>query len=416
MTGWTRVGWMAVLLPTMVWAQEAPDERVRTLPAEDRPLTVEVSEVYRAGGLDAPPWAEFGRIRDVAFGPDGTLYILDQQASQVHAVDRDGRYAGPVGSEGQGPGEYQLPTGLTVGPEGDVLVRDTRNGSYVLFRDGVYVDNVRPDGSLGRVSEVALGPGGWLVGRPSLIMASRQGSAAVEASYLVEGGGTVDGVTHLPLVRVHMQRGDPEVVDELWIAPRGTDGGSAPQLAYWPEMRWAVLPDGSVAVADSTSWSIRVRRAHLGEANLRLVRPLPPIPTTDRIREAELERRAEEPGRGGGGAVAFGGTEEERSEALARARERMLEATVRFWPEIQAIQGLRADPAGRLWVARAARDSDDPSVGGPIDLIGADGTYLGTIQGMTLPDAFGPDGLAVWVEEGEMEVPIVVVRRVTPGG
>ena len=50
---------------------------------------------------------------------------------------------------------------------------------------------------------------------------------------------------------------------------------------------------------------------------------------------------------------------------------------------------------------------------GPIDVLSTDGEYVGTYAAgaMTMPDAFGPDGLAAFVELGEFDVSRVVVRR-----
>lgn len=403
----------AMMVPALAGAQEPRVERTLSLHAADRPLELDVADVYRLGSPGAAEWQQFGHVRAVDFGPDGRLYILDQQAAQVHAVDPSGERIGAVGGNGEGPGEYQLPTGLVVGPDGTILVRDTRSGSYVLFDpSGEYVENVRPDATEGQVSGFDLGPDGWLYGVPSLLLGAEAGSSLLTASYLVGGGQTVENARHLPLVRVHLRDGDPRVLDRLWIAPRNADGGRAAQVAFLPQMHWAVLPDGAVAVADSTLWSVRIRASHVGRPDMRLTRPIDPRPVTDRMREAELERRAREGPSGGGGSVVFGGTADERNEALARERQRRMEATLGFYPEIQVIQGIRADPAGRLWIARAA---EDPHGDGPIDVIDSEGAYLGTIEGMALPDAFGPDGLAAWVEIGEMDVPIVVVRRITLG-
>ena len=52
---------------------------------------------------------------------------------------------------------------------------------------------------------------------------------------------------------------------------------------------------------------------------------------------------------------------------------------------------------------------------GPIDVISADGVYLGTLEPgeFKVPDAFGPGGLTAWIETDEMDVPRVVVKRLT---
>ncbi len=52
---------------------------------------------------------------------------------------------------------------------------------------------------------------------------------------------------------------------------------------------------------------------------------------------------------------------------------------------------------------------------GPIDIITPEGGYLGTVPDSRLPNAFGPDGLAAYVQLDELGVPTVVVRRVPDG-
>jgi len=42
-------------------------------------------------------------------GSDGTLHVLDGQSAQVHRVSPDGDLLPPIGSAGEGPGEFQRP-------------------------------------------------------------------------------------------------------------------------------------------------------------------------------------------------------------------------------------------------------------------------------------------------------------------
>ena len=50
--------------------------------------------------------------------------------------------------------------------------------------------------------------------------------------------------------------------------------------------------------------------------------------------------------------------------------------------------------------------------GGPIDVVGADGSYRGTLpEGTDVPDAFARDGRAAYIERDEWDVAQVVVRR-----
>ena len=54
---------------------------------------------------------------------------------------------------------------------------------------------------------------------------------------------------------------------------------------------------------------------------------------------------------------------------------------------------------------------------GPIDVLAAGGEYAGTYRtGATkMPDAFGPDGMAAFIEFDDLGVASVVVRRLPAG-
>ena len=82
-----------------------------------------------------------------------------------------------------------------------------------------------------------------------------------------------------------------------------------------------------------------------------------------------------------------------------------------FYPVIPVIRRVRATWDGRIWVMR---QGDELLEDGPIDVLTADGEYLGTYRtgGTKMPDAFGPDGLAAFIELDEFDVATVVVRRV----
>ena len=84
---------------------------------------------------------------------------------------------------------------------------------------------------------------------------------------------------------------------------------------------------------------------------------------------------------------------------------------LQFFSEIPVIRDLRTSWNGMIWVRRRgeAPDSD-----GPVDVLGMDGRYVGSYRlGTTeIPDAFGPDGLVAFIEEDELEVKTVVVKRV----
>ena len=82
----------------------------------------------------------------------------------------------------------------------------------------------------------------------------------------------------------------------------------------------------------------------------------------------------------------------------------------RFYPVIPVVQGLATTWEGRIWVMRLGQEVLE---GGPIDVLTVQGEYVSTYPaGVTkIPDAFGPDGLAAFIELDDFDVPSVVVRR-----
>ena len=60
----------------------------------------------------------FGDVRGIEAGRYGTIYVLDYQASEVRAFDREGRFLHTVASKGEGPGELTEANGM-------ILIGDT---------------------------------------------------------------------------------------------------------------------------------------------------------------------------------------------------------------------------------------------------------------------------------------------------
>jgi hypothetical protein len=55
---------------------------------------------------------------------DEEIYLIDTQVPIVRVYDLDGRHLRDIGAEGQGPGEYERPRSVLVGPDGRVYVSD----------------------------------------------------------------------------------------------------------------------------------------------------------------------------------------------------------------------------------------------------------------------------------------------------
>ncbi len=368
--------------------------------AQDVHLAWDLSEVWRAGGLDAPEWAQFTRPGEVAFDGGGNLYVIDGSAAHIVKVGPDGSLVTTIGRAGRGPGEFGLFFGMIVWPDGSCVVNDARRNGLQLFgADGRFDRTVRwrpaisrPGLSLGSVrtmSSRTMRPGP----RPGILYAQgTDDERMIEALDLA--GDVVAGETLLEAWRPSRHESTNADVEPGNIA--GMMSAIAEKPVFEPELVWDVLPGGAIAYADSSTYTIRIVRD--GAVLNTLTRPIAPQPVTgaieSRMREGMLR-------------VADGGPPPMR-EARRAAIENMT-----FYPEIPIIARIRATPDGFVWVRR--QDPLNEDNGGLIDVFDPEGGYVGTFPGggLRMPGAFGPGGLVAYWETDDMDIPSIVVYRLS---
>src|SRR5690606_6029802 len=119
--------------------------------------------------------------------------------------------------------------------------------AWVLFGpDGGFLENVRPDASLGQPGELRMGGDGAAYSVPNDLVTIQDGR--LYRRYLVADGRTVEARARIPLIRWDAEQGAPRVVDELWLPPRDVVEGTLQPMAFAPEHHWAPLPGAGVAV------------------------------------------------------------------------------------------------------------------------------------------------------------------------
>jgi hypothetical protein len=191
---------------------------------EDYPVWT-VEPELRIGSPDDPEFV-FSRVSALEVGPDGSIYSMHPQESQIHIWTPDGRPAGTIGRRGEGPGEFaQLrsfgwhadslwvhDSGNTrisyFSPEGELRGSVTvgfdlgspeqaQRGIYparpnALFRDGS-LHSVTPgfsqaiaEGTLTRVAHVRAGADGTTLDTLAIIAVGPATTLAI----LRDGGGT----------------------------------------------------------------------------------------------------------------------------------------------------------------------------------------------------------------------------------
>lgn len=393
-----RTPYSAAVLALFISATACVAQPTIQLPIEDRPLGVRIEPLFAVGGVDATDWAAFDALNRVVFDRDGDLYILDERNQRVVVVGPGGDLVREVGRRGQGPAEFVAPRDLALTGTGELVILDVVQRRLSRFA---------PDGSLLGVVPSTLG-----VGAPRRIF-GHPGGVVGDVHILVAGdvpvartGEGLQPVSGRPIQHYALaDRGGATVLHEARLNLPPTDV----LTRFFPEFHLTGLPDGSLAFVDSGAYEITLLHAAGGPRAV-LRRRLPSRAVTAQDREAERERLLRElsEGRAPESTVTFGGQPPSRQEMDARHRARI--ANMGFPDEFPQITGIIADGEGRLWVERMG---ERPHQAGPIDIIDPTGRYLGTLEAgsVELPVAFGPAGIAAWLERDELDVPVVRVAR-----
>ncbi|WP_419936065.1 hypothetical protein [Candidatus Palauibacter sp.] len=368
------------------------------LPGEDRWLETRFEEVYRVGSADGEVWQEFGTLRQVAFDAAGNLYVLDSLAGRVVVVAPGGELLREFGRLGEGPGEFRHAIEMAVMADGRVVIADVGHRAYQIFDAyGAYERRI-PVGGEGSHTFPWMFPER---GGESVVVGSRMAGAFY-------GGGSSIGPPARVIERWTFTGEElaRETIVQGWEPPRGDENR---RRAFEPELQVDVLPGGWVAYSDSSAYAIKIASSETGISRI-LTRPFSPEPVTERMERAERDRRLRELlGQGSlirtpDGVRGVGGGGRERNRWVEQIE------TMEFFDEVPIVRGLRTSWNGRIWVQRRG---DEPHEVGPIDILTPDGRYLGSYRtGATrIPNAFGPEGLAAFIERDEFDVQTVVVKR-----
>lgn len=199
----------------------------------------------------AEPFTRISGIRELA---DGKVIVADQREKLVQLLDLRTGAAQPIGREGQGPGEYALPTGLLAQPNNQTLLVDLLNSRYL---------KIGPDGKPGETVSPpdlsATSPGGGAMRIGGLVNprgVDNQGRLYFQDLGIRQGGESADSVAVL-----RWTVGSARVDTVGWVqGPRttvtSTGGGGGSQgmrmtvgmaMVWGPAEQWAVAGNGRVA-------------------------------------------------------------------------------------------------------------------------------------------------------------------------
>jgi len=388
-------GTSAIIAALITTADPLATQQVVELPSDDRLLDADFEDIYRLGSMDGDGWDTFGHVGGVGFDGDGNLYVLDRVAARIYVVDQQGQLVRQFMGEGEGPGEFEKPSALQLGvmTDGRVTVFDPNRMGFALFDTNSEFERTvtlpGPHTHFAILRNLQTFPGTDRV------------LSTTEVGYLSTGEPNPDDDAPA-LFRYLLSydlTGNEVGIDSVvtgWWPPVHPEG------AFRPSLMGGVLPSGEIAYTDSSAYAIKFAMPG-GPVTRILTRPFQPRLVTDRIKDAEIERRLD--------AIVDAGGDPFREAMNEWERNHIKE--MEFHHEIPVVLDLKTSWEGAIWVRHRG---DEGTEGSRIDLISAAGRYLGTLApGSSMPSAFGPNGLAAFVETDDMDVSHVVVQRLPDG-
>ncbi|MCX6590455.1 MAG: peptidyl-alpha-hydroxyglycine alpha-amidating lyase family protein [Acidobacteria bacterium] len=112
-----------------VWTVDAASSNIYKFSPDGKLL-----QTISVGGQPVKAGTKFVGTADIAFGPNGHLYIADGYGNaRILEYSTTGERLREWGKHGTGPGEFNLPHGIAVDPQGVIYVADRENGRIQRF-------------------------------------------------------------------------------------------------------------------------------------------------------------------------------------------------------------------------------------------------------------------------------------------
>jgi len=330
----------------------------------------------------------FGDVRGIEAGRDGTIYVLDYQASEVRAFDAEGRFLRKVATRGEGPAEISEANGMVLVGDSVLWIQD--HGKWMMLGVTTAGEELKrfpmPVLSYGYIWSGTVDNRGrvW----------KRQIHSDEERSYPPEEGLMESSF------REYMVSFDPvaDVKDSIYMGERSVRTRIARNNrgghTYWgvpndPSPITVVDPAGGLWRTNSLAYRV-VRLDEQGDTVLVIASatPAPPVTARDRSEYVEgfVERNPDQ--------------------------RRLAEELASLMPDsMPVISRLTVDDEGRLWIGRTGHPDAPPQ----FDIFDRDGEYHGTVELAFRPSSYAP----IWIRQNRvyavvrdsLDVPFVVRSR-----
>ncbi len=124
---------------------------------EDDPYTKQFINDLQARAAIAGGEGGFSNPKNMALGPDGSLYVTDTNNHRIQKFDAARNFVQAWGGQGSAPGQFNEPWGIAVGADGSVYVADTWNHRIQKFdKDGNFIGMWGAFGDVGEAYDTNL--------------------------------------------------------------------------------------------------------------------------------------------------------------------------------------------------------------------------------------------------------------------
>ena len=124
------------------------EEGVKVVKNPEEPLYGEIEFELELdlsiGGEEFDDNYNFIRISDVEVDEEGNIYVFDYRQYRIQKYDKDGKYLQTIGRQGEGPGEFQRASQMTLSPGGKLYVDESRK-ILIFNQDNIYERSINID-------------------------------------------------------------------------------------------------------------------------------------------------------------------------------------------------------------------------------------------------------------------------------